>query len=360
MNRRVLAATFLVTGAPIPAMRAQATPYTVVSEIPFAHDFTTVGDVAVDSRGFAIAADPAESRVVLFDPAGRRVATHGRSGQGPGEFSRPGTVGVLPDGFWAADALSSRVHDYDAQLRFVRTRVLDAAGLGMRAAVFSLSNRNGSAILRRAIVVPGQRTLNGDELVRHDSGTRAARLIGVVPDIPECIVARGNTRIFLPHCERHLRGVNSEGTRLVILVVPTAVSAFANILTLSATGDTIAQRRLPVAPIPLPKRTADSIVTTRARTWGEPLGPIYAAGVRMPSHYPPFTAMTVSSDGAVWLASHSSGATVRWLHVPTTGTSFRSLDLPRSERIVASRAGIVWVVARDSDGLETMKRLELK
>src|SRR5690606_19010213 len=151
-----------------------------------------------------------------------------------GEFSRLGTVGVLPDGFWAADALSSRVHDYDPDLKFLKTRVVDASGLGMRAAVFSLSNRSGSAILRRAIVVPGQRTLNGDELVRHDSGTRAARLIGVVPDIPECIVARGNTRIFLPHCERHLRGVNSEGTRLVILVVPTAASAFANILTLSA------------------------------------------------------------------------------------------------------------------------------
>jgi hypothetical protein len=301
-----------------------------------------------------------ESRVVLFDDAGRRVAMHGRSGQGPGEFSRPGAVGVLSDGFWAADALSPRVHDFDAQLRFARTRVLDAAGLGMHAAVLSLADRRGGATLRRSIVVPGRPPVNGYELMRHGAESRSGRIIGVVPDIAECVVARGSTRIRLPHCERHLFGVNSEGTRLVILVVPTAGSAFANILTLSATGDTIAQRRLPVVPVPLPKRTADSIVTMRARTWGEPLGPIYAAGVRMPTHYPPFTAMTVSSDGAVWLASHSTGPTVRWLHVPTTGTAFRSLDLPQSERIVASRAGIVWVVARDSDGLETMKRLELR
>jgi hypothetical protein len=176
-----------------------------------------------------------------------------------------------------------------------------------------------------------------------------------------------NTRLILsfpPRNPAHPGGVSVQHAtpprRLVVLLVPTPAAAFASVVTLDTTGDTIAQRRLPVAPIPLPKRTADSIVTTRARTWGEPVGPIYAAVVRMPTHYPPFTAMTVSSDGAVWLASHSTGLTVRWLLVPTTGTAFRSLDLPRSERIVASRPGSVWVVARDSDGLETLKRLELK
>ena len=54
--------------------------------------------LACDRAGNVWVVDSGEGVILKFDPAGRFLKKAGRQGQGPGEFSRPGTIHVMEDG----------------------------------------------------------------------------------------------------------------------------------------------------------------------------------------------------------------------------------------------------------------------
>ena len=61
--------------------------------------FGMIGDVAFDAEGNILVADAADYSVRTFGPDGSHVASFGREGEGPMEFSsRPHSIGALADG----------------------------------------------------------------------------------------------------------------------------------------------------------------------------------------------------------------------------------------------------------------------
>ncbi len=61
--------------------------------------FGMISDVAFDAEGNILVADEADYSVRTFGPEGSHVATFGREGEGPMEFSsRPHSIGALADG----------------------------------------------------------------------------------------------------------------------------------------------------------------------------------------------------------------------------------------------------------------------
>lgn len=61
------------------------------------HDaFGNVTGVALDSRGRIVVADDLGHHFKVFDPSGTHLATVGRKGEGPGEFSSPWTISTGP------------------------------------------------------------------------------------------------------------------------------------------------------------------------------------------------------------------------------------------------------------------------
>jgi 6-bladed beta-propeller len=60
--------------------------------------FGSIGGVAFDADENLYVLDRQNARISVFDSAGRHVRTFGRRGGGPGEFGRPLSMAVLPDG----------------------------------------------------------------------------------------------------------------------------------------------------------------------------------------------------------------------------------------------------------------------
>ena len=69
-----------------------------------------VTDLTVDSNGNIYVLDYDLDRLDILDSAGNLVSSLGSSGNGPGEFDRPGGVAVSPDGWiYIADTANNRI-----------------------------------------------------------------------------------------------------------------------------------------------------------------------------------------------------------------------------------------------------------
>ena len=69
-----------------------------------------VTDLAVDASGNIYVLDYDLDRLDILDPSGNEVSSIGSSGDGPGEFSRPGGVAISPEGWvYIADTANNRI-----------------------------------------------------------------------------------------------------------------------------------------------------------------------------------------------------------------------------------------------------------
>ena len=86
------------------------------------HDaFGNVTGVAVDNRGRIVVADDLGHHFKVFEPSGAYLATVGRRGEGPGEFSGPWTVAVGPaDSVFVYDFRRSLISVFSPEYDWVR------------------------------------------------------------------------------------------------------------------------------------------------------------------------------------------------------------------------------------------------
>jgi len=77
--------------------------------------------LACDQSGNVWVVDSGEGKLLKFDPAGRFLKKVGRKGQGPGEFSRPGTIHISEDGdLLVLDDVNMRINILSAEGEFKR------------------------------------------------------------------------------------------------------------------------------------------------------------------------------------------------------------------------------------------------
>lgn len=85
--------------------------------------------LALDSRGNMYILDTGNHRIQKFSPEGAYIATIGRQGQGPGEFSYPDSIDIDDaDRIWVSDPFNSRV------------QVLTLEGKEQKTLAFNLAN----------------------------------------------------------------------------------------------------------------------------------------------------------------------------------------------------------------------------
>ena len=72
--------------------------------------FSALNALAVDDAGNIYTLDPKDVRIRVFDRDGKLLRSFGQKGQGPGEFSGPGSLRILPDNILEVfDVLNSRL-----------------------------------------------------------------------------------------------------------------------------------------------------------------------------------------------------------------------------------------------------------
>src|SRR5437879_5302356 len=91
--------------------------------------FNRPWSVAIGPDGRIVVADTFNSRIQVFDAAGKFLFTFGREGFAPGEFLAPEGVAVGPDGrIVVADRNNDRIQVFDAAGNFLFT--FGSSGLG--------------------------------------------------------------------------------------------------------------------------------------------------------------------------------------------------------------------------------------
>lgn len=80
---------------------------------PGPEEFGRINSVALDRRGRLYVADAQAREIRVFDPGGSFLATWGRSGEGPGEFGAPYSLGWLGDTLAVLDPRVGRIGLFD-------------------------------------------------------------------------------------------------------------------------------------------------------------------------------------------------------------------------------------------------------
>ena len=93
--------------------------------------FSFLNSIAVDDSGNIYTLDPKEIKIRVFNTKGKLLRTFGRRGQGPGEFSGPGGIKVMPDGVLVVyDVLSLRFTYLTLNGKFLKTVSVNKLPMG--------------------------------------------------------------------------------------------------------------------------------------------------------------------------------------------------------------------------------------
>ena len=292
------------------------------------HIFSAISGVAVDRQGRIYASDLQQARIDVFSPTGRRLATIGRKGQGPGEFEGPSGPALAPDG-------ALYVRDISRVARFVPD---PASGLATRhdrnfqGPIFpNWTSRRASRVDREGRFHHPESIWRTGQLVRHFYLRYSAqgRFVDTLPvpsygNEPELTASIRTS----PNGGRMVRGLNHVPFAPIpawdVTAAGTVVSGDGRSYVLvetDAAGKVLRRFERPGAPARIPSaERSDSARALAARIDSLPIPVAQLSGVpedvraqRIPVVYPAYMAVFAAEDGRVWVR--------RWPLVPRTSES---------------------------------------
>jgi len=359
--------------------------------------FSRVGHVDVDRDGNLYVLELLDRGIRVFDRDGIRLRTIGGPGEGPGEFGRSPSFGVMGDTVWALDMSLRRITLFDREGQVLSTGRMEGVPVALQ------NPRQEGVVWPRGMRPDGMFT--GDMTMFRSR--RDADATGVGPrdtvQVPRVLfdpsgevvdtiawdrypppehpepewVERGPTRYYVPPWpgDKPLE-LNEPSGRWVVerARAEQGEAPFIRILRLSEPGDTIYSRVFTYTPKPYSAEVLDSIAWRSARIPGgsystvtgpRPTPPgvdindVHGA-IRAAMNFPEFQTGVerplAGKDGTLWLLREDSGGPLRrWLIVKPDGSLRGHLDIPRrwqvrwvsAERFVVSENDefdVPWVV----------------
>lgn len=331
-----------------------------------AEGLTEIGSLVVGRDGVIMITQPQDFRVLVFDRAGRRVASIGRKGGGPGEFQAIRGVGRFGDGFWVEDPVLRRFTIVGANFgvsRIVPYPILAVPQDGTRgwAQTMPMALRpDGSVIFTGRLQGEGtlpswhpQLPVEGAYIFRV-SATGAFLELLARHATPVCHTQITETRkATIPFCSEPLTAYSPDGS--LSLVVDFGMQAGRDkrysMRIVGAGRRAPAEAFISFEPLAIPPSIADSALRARAALLRIDPGE-FLRRMKAPSYYAPVVAAIVANDGSAWLEETRVGREHRWVARDPLGKVTRRVTLPGNARLVAVESGVLWAVEMDGDGLE--------
>ncbi len=344
-----------------------------------------IGNVSVSHRGMIAIVQPQDFNVRVFDSAGTPVATIGRRGEAPGEFSRMfgASVGWVGDTLWVFERSVGRMSFFgpdgkllrvesdaalllppsgqpDGEARDRRTSVemVAVGGTTIRTVLYNPETPFPAwlAITDAAIQRDG-----GLVLVAADPQRKFSRILGAVREPVECTKRSGQLIAVIPLCPRVQYAVSPDGQR-VATAHPTGRDTY-RIEVVATTGDatpTIITQSL--APVRADQAAKDSV--RKSLTAGQTL-PVdvqrWIDELPIPDWFPPVERLLLGADGTVWVKEHQDrGLPQRWRVFNAWGREIRSVTLPGGVDVRWARLDSIWAVQEDADGAEELVRYAIR
>ena len=333
------------------------------------YQFTRIVGVAVGARGVIYVADASTNDIRVFDSAGVFVRAIGRDGNGPGEFRSLRSIGFVGDTLWAIDAGLRRTSLFSREGRLLSTiansspvggatgftlQMTAVLGHGRALGVAEAGMRSGASRAREPILM----------LDRTGSVLDTVAWINASHQIFRVVSPRGATGFVLqPFSDAGLVIPHSEGSTVFVVdrsVATNARNASFQVSAIRWDGDTAWSRRIPYSPVPLARERADSFVTALRRSFLP--GGVSAEDIRRQAFTPEFLTPVAggiaATDGSLWLRRDEHLSTVEYWIVNRTGV-VRTLQLPRTNAIMAANDTFAWAVSADNDGVPTITRYRI-
>jgi hypothetical protein len=361
-----------------------------VDDADFAFDF--VGAIEVTPDGHLLSLHPREPSIRRWTPEGRPAGTIGRRGEGPGEFSRPQTMGWVADTLWVMDLAGYRFNFYSANGNFIRSvnPPVDIGSTGLAedgvlpprphrlledGTVWSRSPAFSQAIM--------EGTLNR---VLHTRTGPDGSLLDTL--LVQPVSTRGSLGVPFPggggmftsqpfNDEVRVEGL-PDGSGLLILAPRAATdpaSAEFALTRVGLSGDTVFHRAYPYTPVPVPRNRADSIVEATAERFHESMGEqtgiaigewrrLVRDALYVPAHYPPVGTMVAGRDGSIWLSLRGEAADPTdpgrsWVVLDPDGEPLHRIRIPEGTRIVLAERDGFWAIVRDDLDVEYITRFRV-
>jgi hypothetical protein len=354
--------------------------------------FTFVGGIEVAPDGTVLSLHPQEASIRRWTEDGQPAGTIGRRGEGPGEFSRPQSMGWVGDTLWVLDLANYRFSFYSPDGSFLRS-VSPPVDLG------------SAELAREGIYPPRPHRLLADGTiwsrtpafsqqvmegtltrVLHARTDREGSLLDTL--VVQPVSPRGSLGLPLPGGggvftrqpfgdEVLLEGL-PDGSGLLMLERPAATDLGAAEFTLTRVGlggDTVFSRAYPYAPIPIPRERVDSVIEAQADQFNEWLGEqrnvaigewrrLVRDALYVPPHYPPVGIMVAGRDGSIWLSPEAPDPDAEqlgreWIVLDPEGEPLYRVRIPARSRVLLAERDGFWGVVLDDLDVEYITRFRV-
>ncbi|HEX7120990.1 MAG TPA: hypothetical protein VF178_01380 [Gemmatimonadaceae bacterium] len=347
-----------------------------------AEDFSAVTRVSIGPRGQIAIPLYRDLHVRLYDADGRRIATVGRRGSGPGEFGSLTALGWIRDTLWVLDGAQKRTTFVAPDGSVLRTVAFTlplgegTAGPGGRSllsfgslGMFADGSMLGQA--RQEARGSAAREAWGERVLVHVTRSGQATVVGPVPDEhdPRWFLTLSGFGRYLPFAFRPQVVVAGDGQRVGYLTteITSSTGGTHSVLVLRQNGDTVFHRAFPFRGTPIPRRAADSAIAALAPPPGRPVeGPAdltsrfqALARERMPPVYAPVQSMALGIDGTVWVTLRDSAQTRMTMILNGRGDPIGRVRLSPRTRVWAGSASHLWMGESDADGVVSVVRYRI-
>lgn len=236
---------------------------------------------------------PQESHVRVFDARGRYVATIGRRGRGPGEFQRPGHIGVTGDTLWVADPAQNRLTLFTPSGRLIKTYTFMAnpvprvympfhpQDLLAGGAILGGVSASGNMLSPEYATAMPLLTFRPDGSVRDTLGWISVRNSFIEirdPSNPE----RGAYRSYQPFSGSPLVAAAPDGRFVAVVTRPPAASAgqaYFEVAKIAPDGRAVFSRKYFYQPTPIRPGVVEAEVEKHAQVIAQSRGTVRASSL---------------------------------------------------------------------------------
>lgn len=371
---RLMLALALVVLCPPKLSDAQGPPaWRLIEEQRWSGDshlFTRLSAILPTSDGSILVPEVRERRVRAFAADGSFERSIGRDGQGPGEFVRLNSSGLLGDTLWVADLNLRRTSLFLKNGELLSTlpwKVL-VEGSGESSNLISGLFADGTAWGEKAT---GAGAIAGPELPKAILRLgRSAEMLDTLAVVSTAhtlySVMDGPTISFgaQPFADAPLVVGSSSQSRVYVIdrsAAPNRRQGVIQIAAINARGDTAWNRAYPYVPRPLERRVADSVLerTHRGLRRSRASLEVVRRVLFLPANRPPVSAGISASDGTLWLRREAGQAQVQYWVVSASGDLLGSLTVASNVSIAAASRSHAWGITLDADDVPSIVRFRI-
>jgi hypothetical protein len=367
------------------AMLGDVPPLTLIEELQVARvddaarGFSAIVAIDVADDGTMYALDAKERHVRVFSADGELLATFGRMGRGPGEFSEPDVVGLLGDSVWVSDPGNRRITFFTRRGQLIGSVPAPSVDVGDPRSVASVR----AALPRRDGTIASLPNTNTYTVGVASDSARLPRLQfdfhGNVIDtlswhmryeLDARLLRLGASLAAIRPLQFPSYPVEVEVDTLRLVVEQTPVSSTEGWVLVRRTDDRGEEqwvRRYSYVPRRVDRERVETTIEDLATAFfgqnGSPRAgatDMVRAALAFPEYMPAVRRVVAGKDGTLWMQRGDTprGETTPWIVIDADGLIRGQLTLPADAHAGAMRVlgERIWIPVSDSSGMLWLAR----